>query len=165
DLDSLQTKNNWAKIVIHRVPNQFHEDDMEKIQTWLELANPNLRIKTTPYILNKLETRHTLTSLSIAFNVESPAHADAWIKRGIYLMSQRCRTSRYTPRTLTHCTRCINTGHTIDTCTEQPRCHLCGGAHLTLNHACQMGCTRTQACTHLPLKCVLCNEEHRALDK
>jgi hypothetical protein len=89
----------------------------------------------------------------------------------VIVASKRCTVETYlTFRPSTQCNFCQRYGHPSQRCPFEkdkrlPACAVCAGPHLTELHTCTLDtCRQEILCTHPPIKCVNCDEPHKATD-
>lgn len=169
NITAIHINNDWEKVVVHGIQLSYYEDmqdGMDKLKQDLKFENPGLLLRTLPHYITKPEQRETKLQSSVAFAVSDKATAASLTRRGVAILAGHHKVAHFQKRTpFSHCRQCLNKGHDQPKCTNTPRCALCAGTHTTNEHKCDKGCATGRPCAHTALKCLHCEEPHRAFDR
>ena len=156
----------WHKVIVHGIPTDIFNRDDEMIMLHDEIITFNHFQSLAINWLSTKENRDTKKHASIIISLESKELATKLLSKRVMIAGLPLRTQEFEERKSNEqCQKCQKFGHDSRMCKNEIACQLCAENHVTRLHNCKSCSVIDTTCTHSMLKCVNCNQNHRANSK
>jgi hypothetical protein len=155
----------WTRFVLNNVPVHLSPPE---IRETVEEFYPSLKMCQTPYWLLPRQKIAQKEASSVVITIVGNLTVEKLGTDILWLHNRRCSiTPHFGYGKQTQCQRCQRFGHHTKLChAKEPTCGVCALQHLTQTHKCPIPqCKQGVLCVHPPIKCINCNEPHKATDK
>ena len=152
-----------TQYMVHGVPVTAN---LETCRYEIEAAHPAVKLGLNPRWLIPEDRRRQKLASTIVVSMLGTIPPSQLGTKHIYIANRICKIEPYISfNETTQCRTCMRYGHPTARCKEQPTCGVCAEQHPTQDHPCSvLKCPKGGKCTHPPVKCINCDQPHKATD-
>lgn len=159
----------WFKVIVHGIETDTFAgpNGMTLLQEEIETFNKGLALVTLPHWLSKPENRLGKKHSSVVIAFATQELATKAERSKLIIAGNSKHTAQYRLcKPTDQCTKCQGFGHFASRCQKSSSCELCAGNHWTKDHSCSICKSKPgETCIHTVIKCVNCQQPHRATSK
>jgi hypothetical protein len=155
----------WSRFIVHGIPATATPDT---VRNEIESTYPTLKMGQTPRWLTSPERREGKEASSMVITLIGEITKKSLGADTLAVFNRECKITEYiTFGPSTRCNKCQLYGHPTQRCTaDSYTCAVCAQSHATKDHPCAIeNCKAGHSCNHPPIRCVNCQQPHKASDR